>query len=149
MLLFMHENFLNDILNALVPGIVVYPCNPSYLGGRSRRMAVGKSYRDPLSQKQTRNKRTGGMAQVVEHLPTQSSNPSTAPLSPRKSHQCRGRKQRGGRQPQTTHSLFPKSRHTAQWYLSRRGQGGPREKVSMGTGFSQVTRADIGTRGSA
>jgi hypothetical protein len=65
---------------------VAHACNPSYLGGGdledcSSRPAQGISSRDLIS-KITRVKRTGGVAQAVEHLfckcKAQSSNPSSA-----------------------------------------------------------------------
>jgi hypothetical protein len=53
--------------------MVVHTCNPNYLGGRDRMITVlgqapGKSER--LSEKQTKSKRTGGVAQMVACLPS-------------------------------------------------------------------------------
>jgi hypothetical protein len=56
--------------------VVAYPYHPSYTGGGSRRTAkfeasLGK-VRKTLPQKQTKkgNKRSGDMAQMVQHLPS-------------------------------------------------------------------------------
>jgi hypothetical protein len=43
--------------------VVVHAYNPSYSGGRGRRIASSR----PLS---TKNKRAGGMAQVIDYLPS-------------------------------------------------------------------------------
>jgi hypothetical protein len=64
------------------PGIVAHPCNPSYLGGRGRRIMHStdprKVSKTPSLKKknQNQNKSTGSVAQVVEHL--LDSIPSTA-----------------------------------------------------------------------
>jgi hypothetical protein len=52
-------------------GVVVHTCNPSYLGGRDRRIKVlglALSKRETLFEKITIAKRAEGLAQVVEHL---------------------------------------------------------------------------------
>jgi hypothetical protein len=53
--------------------MVVHICNPGYLGGRDRIVAVwgqlAKLAWEPI-WKQTQGKRTRGMAQVVERLPS-------------------------------------------------------------------------------
>jgi hypothetical protein len=51
--------------------MVVHACNPSYSGGRGRRIMVQGWLRKKLktlSEKQTKSKRTGGLAQVFEHM---------------------------------------------------------------------------------
>jgi D-mannonate dehydratase len=54
-------------------GVVAQFCIPRYLGGRWEdlefKTSLGK-VSETLSQKQNKNKRTGGIAQVVEHLPS-------------------------------------------------------------------------------
>jgi hypothetical protein len=52
--------------------MVVHVCNPSYLGGRGKRISVrgrqpGQKHK-MLSGKQTKSKKDWGMAQVVESL---------------------------------------------------------------------------------
>jgi hypothetical protein len=53
------------------PGMVVHTCNPKYTGGIGRRIMVQDwpQKKDPI-QKITKTKRAGGVAQVVECLPT-------------------------------------------------------------------------------
>jgi hypothetical protein len=56
------------------PGVLVHACNPSYSGGRSRRIMSlrpnwAKLVRSYLKNKNI-SKRAGGMAQVVECLPS-------------------------------------------------------------------------------
>jgi hypothetical protein len=52
--------------------MIVHACNPSFLGGRDRRIMIQglpKEKHKTLSEKHTKRKRTGDMVQVVEHLP--------------------------------------------------------------------------------
>jgi hypothetical protein len=64
--------------------MVVYTCNPNYLGGSGRRITVwgqtGKKL-EVISEKQTKSKRTRGMVEGVDYLPNKcealSSMPST------------------------------------------------------------------------
>jgi hypothetical protein len=55
---------------------VVCACNPSYLEGRDRRIVNSRSAQAKVERlcfkNKTKNKRAGGMAQVVEHIPTYS-----------------------------------------------------------------------------
>jgi hypothetical protein len=60
---------------------VVFPCHPSYTGSKNKEN-YGPSIRQDLVSKITKAKRVGGMAKVVEHLPSKwealRSNPGTA-----------------------------------------------------------------------
>jgi hypothetical protein len=61
-------------LSCICPGMVVQIYNSSYLGGRRKRISSlrpdqGK-VSEALSPKQSTNKRPGGVAQVVECLPS-------------------------------------------------------------------------------
>jgi hypothetical protein len=64
---------------------VAQACNPSYSGAEIRRILVqsqpGQILAETLSQQNTSQKGAGGVAQVVEHLPSKNealnSNPST------------------------------------------------------------------------
>jgi hypothetical protein len=52
-------------------GVVAHTCNPSYLGGRDRMVVqIGPGIKQKPISKITKAKRTGGVAQVVEHLPS-------------------------------------------------------------------------------
>jgi hypothetical protein len=65
------QKLAKPYLNRL--GMRVQACNPSYLGVRSRRTVVcGQHWQthEILFEEQTQSKRTGDMAQVVEHLPS-------------------------------------------------------------------------------
>jgi hypothetical protein len=53
--------------------MVANTCNPSYPGGRSRRIKVQsqpKQKGETLSEKETKAKSVGGVAQVVQHVTT-------------------------------------------------------------------------------
>jgi hypothetical protein len=60
--------------------LVVHICNPSYSGGRDQEDPVLKI----LSQKYPTQKRTGRVAQVVEHLPSKCEVLSSNPVPPKK-----------------------------------------------------------------
>jgi hypothetical protein len=103
--------FIPEMLQKVEPA-VVYACNPSYLGGRGRRiMFQGQSgqKRGILSEKQTENKSSGGMAQMVECLSSRlealSSNLHTHTKG-LKSHgrmgRCRGGEREGGESQNVT-----------------------------------------------
>jgi hypothetical protein len=53
-------------------GMVVHTCNPSYLGGQDRRIAVwdwSKKNTKPYLKNELKEKRTRAKVQMVEHLP--------------------------------------------------------------------------------
>jgi hypothetical protein len=59
---------------------VVHTCNPSYSGDRSTLVVQGQPEQKhkTLSRKQIKNKRTVGVAQVVENLKIKKNNKSTS-----------------------------------------------------------------------
>jgi hypothetical protein len=61
-------------------GCVAHACNPSYLGGGGRRILSLRTAQTKLVRPYLKNKRSGSVAQVVEHLPSKcealSSNPT-------------------------------------------------------------------------
>jgi hypothetical protein len=60
-------------------GMVVHTCNPNYWGGRGRQFeaSLGKK----VARLHLKNKRTGDMTQVVEHLSTMQETPGLVPES--------------------------------------------------------------------
>jgi hypothetical protein len=62
------------------PDMGVHVDNPGYLGGRGKKITVwnwsGQKH-ETLSENQKKSKRVGGMAQVVEHLPSKYKAPSS------------------------------------------------------------------------
>jgi hypothetical protein len=53
--------------------MIVHVCNPSYSGGRGRRILVPGQPRqkhETLSEKQTKARKAGVMARAIEHLPS-------------------------------------------------------------------------------
>jgi iron only hydrogenase large subunit-like protein len=50
---------------------VVHACDPSCFGGGGRRITSLSQVHETLSHAQNKNQRTGGLAQVVDHLPSQ------------------------------------------------------------------------------
>jgi hypothetical protein len=66
--------------------VVAKACNPSYLGGAIKRMAIQNKHRPTqwmkLSEKQTRNKRA--VAQVVVSLPSKYKTSSSIPSTEKK-----------------------------------------------------------------
>jgi hypothetical protein len=68
-------------------GVVAYTCHPGYgekpkIGGLQCRLAWTKS----KTSKITRTKRTGGVAQVLEHLPKKCEALSSNPNTTKKTH---------------------------------------------------------------
>jgi hypothetical protein len=63
--------------------MVVHACNPSYLGNRGRKITVqgqGKVSTKTPTEKHTKSKRTGDMAQMVEYLPSKHEALSSSPV---------------------------------------------------------------------
>jgi hypothetical protein len=55
-------------------------CNPSYSEGSWFEVSPKQIVQEPLSQKYPTKKRAGGMAQVVEHLPSKCEALSSTPI---------------------------------------------------------------------
>jgi hypothetical protein len=54
---------------------MTHACNPNYSGGRDQKNQSSKQ--DPILKKTQNKNRAGVVAQVVQHLPSKSSSPST------------------------------------------------------------------------
>jgi hypothetical protein len=59
-----------DPISTKKVGVVVYVCNPSYMGGRDRKIVASPKWKcKTLSEKETDTKRAAGVvAQVIEFL---------------------------------------------------------------------------------